>query len=70
MTNIWQIPVIIVGAGKTSQLLINAFSQDAGLGYKVVGLIEDKPKQAKVFSKILFIGNFENAVDSRGQTEV
>ncbi|SCM83617.1 Undecaprenyl-phosphate galactose phosphotransferase [uncultured Sporomusa sp.] len=69
-TNIWQIPVIIVGAGKTAQLLISAFAQDAGLGYKVVGLIEDQPKRAKIFSKIPFIGNFENAVDSIGQTGV
>ena len=62
--NIWQIPVVIIGAGQTAQLLINAFSQDAGLGYKVVGLIEDKPKRTKSFSGIPFIGNFEKVVDS------
>lgn len=69
--NIWQIPVVIVGAGKTAQLLINAFSQDAGLGYKVVGLIEDNPNQrVKAFAGIPFIGNFGKAVDSIYNTGV
>lgn len=64
VAGIWQIPVVVIGAGKTAQLLINAFSQDDGLGYKVVGLIDDNPKKANIFSGIPMIGNFENAVDS------
>jgi len=68
--NIWRVPVVVIGAGKTAQLLINAFSQDAGLGYKVVGLIEDNPERAKAFAGIPFIGNFEEAVDSICKTRV
>lgn len=38
---IWQRPVVIVGAGKTAELLANTFEQDTGIGYKIVGLVED-----------------------------
>lgn len=68
--NVWQMPVVIVGAGKTAQLLVNAFAQDSGLGYRVVGLIDDNPKCAKKFSGIPVIGNFEKAVDSICKTGV
>lgn len=68
--NIWQIPVVIIGAGQTAQLLIDAFTQDVGLGYKVIGLIEDNPEQAKIFSGIPVIGGFEKAVDSICKTGV
>ncbi|HWR38237.1 MAG TPA: undecaprenyl-phosphate galactose phosphotransferase WbaP [Patescibacteria group bacterium] len=59
--NIWQIPAVIVGAGKTAEMLLGAFAQDAGVGYKVVGLIEDKNALPDVFDNIPVLGTFADA---------
>lgn len=37
----WQRPVVIVGAGKTAEILARSFVDEPGLGYKIVGLVED-----------------------------
>lgn len=36
-----QIPVLIIGAGKTAELLVKGIINDAGMGYKIIGLLED-----------------------------
>ena len=59
--DMWQIPVVIVGAGKTGELLFNVFQQDSGMGYKVIGLIEDRPLVANTFKGIPVIGTFATA---------
>lgn len=58
-----QLPVILIGAGKTAELLLSSFQQDAGLGYKVVGIIEDNPSVA-IREKYPIIGTFCNAEDT------
>lgn len=40
-TGLWQKPVVLVGAGKTAELLAKAFKEDPNMGYKIVGVIED-----------------------------
>lgn len=60
IAGLWQIPVVLVGAGKTAELLINAFETDSGLGYKVAGLIEDKPDPV-LRAKYPVIGTFHQA---------
>lgn len=57
---LFQLPVVLVGAGKTAELLIRSFQEDAGLGYKVVGVIEDNPSAA-IRSRYPVIGTFGNA---------
>ncbi len=58
---LWQIPVILVGAGKTAELILNAFERDSGLGYEVVGLIEDNLQQETIFQHYPVIGSFASA---------
>ncbi len=43
---VWTRPVLIVGSGKTACLLTAALSREATMGYKVVGIINDRGSQA------------------------
>ena len=66
---LWQIPIVIIGAGKTAELLLKAFQEDDSLGYNVVGLIDDNPEVSPAFGRIPVIGNFEqteNAIKKTG----
>lgn len=68
---LWQVPVVLVGAGKTAELLMRDFEQDNGLGYRVIGLIEDNcSKLNSVFGKIPVIGTFADAEQAVQQTGV
>ncbi|MGE5599856.1 MAG: sugar transferase [Bacteroidota bacterium] len=40
---LWDKPVIVVGAGKTAELLAKGFHEDPYIGYRIVGFIEDRP---------------------------
>ncbi len=57
---LWQVPAIIVGADETAGRLIDAFRRDSGLGYKVVGLIDDAA-DAEKFSGCPLLGPFARA---------
>lgn len=56
-----QVPIVLVGAGKTAELLVKSFTEDAGLGYKIVGVIEDNPQGSPIFGRYPIIGTFDNA---------
>lgn len=57
---IWQKPVIIVGAGKTAEILSKTF-EDPYLGYKVLGVIEDNHTERPLVKKYQWLGTFEQA---------
>ena len=59
-----QVPTVIIGAGKTAELLIEAFQQNIGSGYKIVGLIEDDPQPSTIFQQYPIIGTFAQAEDA------
>lgn len=56
-----QIPVLIIGAGKTAELLAKAITQDAGMGYKIIGLLEDNKVYKGILSNFPVLGNFSEA---------
>ena len=56
-----QIPVLIIGAGKTAELLAKGIMQDAGMGYRIVGLLEDNVVQSKALRKFPVLGTFAEA---------
>ena len=58
-----QIPVLIIGAGKTAEILVKAITTDAGLGYKVIGLLEDNQVKSKLLSHYKVLGGFKDAED-------
>lgn len=71
--NFLQIPVIIIGAGKTAELLANTITTDAGMGYKIVGLLEDHKVQHGILDKYPVLGTFddvENVIKSTGVKRV
>ncbi|MDO7786846.1 undecaprenyl-phosphate galactose phosphotransferase WbaP [Desulforamulus aquiferis] len=42
---IWEKPVIIMGAGKTAELIIKGFNREYTMGYRPIGLLEDDPEK-------------------------
>ena len=72
LTGLWQIPVVLIGAGKTAELLVSAFKSDSGLGYKVVGLVEDNPRKAslKEYPVLATFDRAEEAVKRTGVKDV
>lgn len=57
---IWQIPVVIVGAGKTAELLARTFQENPTMGYEIEGLIEDCRENRPLLKQFPHIGNFED----------
>jgi len=64
----WKIPVVIIGAGKTAELLLSSLEADCGLGYKIVGLVEDK--QVALRKRYPVIGTFDQAEKAVARTGV
>lgn len=62
--DVFQVPTVIIGAGKTAELLIEAFQRNLGSGYKIVGLIEDDPQPSTIFKKFPIIGTFTQAEEA------
>lgn len=55
----WQRPVVVIGAGKTAELIANTFAKEPGIGYKIVGLIEDRYTQRPLIREYPHLGTFE-----------
>jgi len=64
IVGVLQVPTVIIGAGKTAELLIESFQQNMGSGYKIVGLIEDDPQPSAVLQSYPIIGTFAKAEDA------
>lgn len=56
-----QTPVIIVGAGKTAELLVKTLRNDPGMGYKIIGLLEDHQVQRGILEEYPVLGGFKDA---------
>ena len=57
---LWKKPIIIVGAGKTAELLVQAFQETPALGYQVEGIIEDYHASRPLTSRIPLLGGFSD----------
>ena len=53
-----QIPVLFVGAGHTAELVIKSFDSGFGLGYKVIGFIDDHPVSVALTERFKILGGF------------
>lgn len=56
-----QVPVIIIGAGKTAELLVKTLRKDPGMGYKIIGLLEDHKVQSGILDDYPVLGGFADA---------
>ena len=53
-----QIPVLIIGAGKTAEILVKSITSDTGMGYKIIGLLEDNEVQSAILKQYPVLGRF------------
>lgn len=73
LCGLWQKPVVVVGAGKTAELLVKSFKDDPYIGYRIVGLIEDNYRERPLAHQLPHIGVFaqaEQAIKSSGVEDV
>nr|WP_092074370.1 undecaprenyl-phosphate galactose phosphotransferase WbaP [Dendrosporobacter quercicolus]NSL49169.1 undecaprenyl-phosphate galactose phosphotransferase WbaP [Dendrosporobacter quercicolus DSM 1736] len=61
---LWQKPVVVIGAGKTAELISQVYADEPGMGYKIVGLIEDNFKERPLIGKYSLLGNFNNVEEA------
>lgn len=65
-----QIPVIIISAGKTAELLVKSLQNDPGMGYKIVGFLEDNKVEKGFLEKYPVLGGFADAENVIKKTKV
>lgn len=56
----FQIPVLIVGAGKTAELVVQQILRDSGMRYRVVGFLEDRYPVNTPIHGFPVLGGFED----------
>lgn len=61
--NVLAIPVLLVGAGKTAELVDVHFSNMPLAMYKIVGFVDDNPKSSVLANKYKCLGKFSDAED-------
>lgn len=65
----FQIPVLIVGAGQTAELVVRQILHDSGMRYRVVGFLEDRhPVGTKIHGLPVLggFGNMEEVIQETG----
>ena len=68
--NLFQVPVIFIGAGKTAELVLKSFDHDSGFGYKILGFIDDHPISERLAKDFRILGGFADAEEIVRQTGV
>ena len=61
VTNTFMKPVVLIGAGKTAELVLQFFDGDLGYRYQVVGLLDDDPISEELPQKFLMLGKVSDA---------
>lgn len=65
-TNIWNKPILIIGAGKTGELLVKALTREQTMGYQIIGFLDDDKEISGITNpasqkEIPVLGNFDDA---------
>ena len=63
-------PVLIMGAGKTAEIVLKHIREDTGLSYQFVGFLEDNEPNPVVAEKLPWLGRFTDAASVIRQTGV
>lgn len=56
-----QLPVLIMGAGKTAAIVLEYFKKDTGISYDFIGYLEDNTPEASVAAMMPHLGRFADA---------
>ena len=65
-----QVPVLVIGAGKTAEILVKSITSDAGMGYKIIGLLEDGEVKGAALKQYPVLGGFGDVERVIGETGV
>lgn len=57
---ILQVPVLVMGAGKTAALVLEYFQHDTGMGHHFIGYLEDRVPNPKVAAMMPQLGKFQD----------
>ena len=60
-SNMLMKPVILIGAGKTAEIVLQFFEGDLGYRYRIVGLLDDDPISEELPQKFLLLGKVSDA---------
>ena len=61
VTNTLTKPVILIGAGKTAEIVLQFFEGDLGYRYRIVGLLDDDPISEELPQRFLLLGKVSDA---------
>lgn len=56
---LWKKPALLIGAGRTSELLADAFREDINIGYEIVGVLDDNHLRP-LAQKYQYLGGLAN----------
>ena len=59
--NLLMKPVILIGAGKTAEIVLQFFEGDLGYRYRIVGLLDDAPISEELPQKFPMLGKVSDA---------
>lgn len=68
--NILLEPILVIGAGKTAELILKEIGNDTGFGAKLVGFLDDNPISDILANKYPILGGFADAEKIIKQTKV
>ena len=60
--NLFEEPVLLMGAGMTAKILLKHIRSDIGLNYRFIGYLEDYTPNAEVAAQLPHLGKFSDAV--------
>ena len=63
-------PVLMMGAGRTAEILLNHINADTGISYHFIGFLEDNVPNRAVAAKLPCLGTFADAASVIRETEV
>lgn len=66
----FQIPVLIVGAGKTADLVVHQVRRDAGMRYRILGFLEDRKPFRDYGPNMPILGGFDDLEKAAKETGV
>jgi len=67
---ILRIPVLVMGAGKTAEIVLQHFVEDTGLGYEFIGYLEDNKPNPVVAKLMPHLGTFDDAKEIIKTTKI
>lgn len=58
-----QLPVLIIGAGRTAEILVSGIAKEESLGYRIIGFLEDFNTESSLFDTYPLLGSFSDAAN-------